>query len=194
MNFGILHGAGAGEQLWYSDYGGLCGGGENRHLCLSSGAGFRQCLFYVSWPRTMGPGRRERICKGTRTALGLTILFSVITSGAGVPVCGAADGDFRENRRGCGDCRRSDAISAWKGPAILVSACLFLLYGYYRAIKKPGMSVVLTVISLGHPGGAGLCELPESIGVTGIWAGHSHRLGAGGCGGAYLDEAAAFAG
>ena len=27
--------------------------------------------------------------------------------------------------------------------------CLFLLYGFYRAVKSPGMSVVLTVISLG---------------------------------------------
>ena len=27
--------------------------------------------------------------------------------------------------------------------------CLFLLYGYFRAIQQPGMSVVLTVISLG---------------------------------------------
>ena len=27
--------------------------------------------------------------------------------------------------------------------------CLFLLYGYYRAIKRAEMSVVLTVISLG---------------------------------------------
>ncbi len=27
--------------------------------------------------------------------------------------------------------------------------CLFLLYGLYRALEKPGMSVVLTVISLG---------------------------------------------
>src|SRR5699024_11600557 len=27
--------------------------------------------------------------------------------------------------------------------------CLFLLYGLYRALGKPGMSVVLTVISLG---------------------------------------------
>ena len=26
---------------------------------------------------------------------------------------------------------------------------LFLLYGYYRAIRMPGMSVVLTVLSLG---------------------------------------------
>ena len=49
-----------------------------------------------------GAGQRERICKGTRTALGLTIIFSVIIIRAGVPVCGAADGDFRENRRGCG--------------------------------------------------------------------------------------------
>ena len=28
--------------------------------------------------------------------------------------------------------------------------CLFLLYGLYRALGKPGMSVVLTVISLGR--------------------------------------------
>ena len=27
--------------------------------------------------------------------------------------------------------------------------CLFLLYGLYRAVRRPGMSVVLTVISLG---------------------------------------------
>ena len=27
--------------------------------------------------------------------------------------------------------------------------CLFLLYGYYRGVGKPGISVVLTIISLG---------------------------------------------
>ena len=27
--------------------------------------------------------------------------------------------------------------------------CLFLLYGFYRAVQRPGMSVVLTVVSLG---------------------------------------------
>ena len=27
--------------------------------------------------------------------------------------------------------------------------CLFLLYGLYRALRRPGMSVVLSVISLG---------------------------------------------
>ncbi len=49
--------------------------------------------------------------------------------------------------------------------------CLFLLYGYYRAIAMPGMSVVLTVISLGTRVALAyvLAAIP-AIGVTGIWA------------------------
>lgn len=48
--------------------------------------------------------------------------------------------------------------------------CLFLLYGLYRAIKKPGMSVVLTVLSLGTRVALAyaLAAIP-AIGVTGIW-------------------------
>lgn len=47
---------------------------------------------------------------------------------------------------------------------------LFLLYGYYRAVKLPGMSVVLTVISLGtRVALAYLLSSFESIGVLGIW-------------------------
>ena len=48
---------------------------------------------------------------------------------------------------------------------------LFLLYGFYRAINRPAMSVVLTVISLGTRVilAYGLSAIP-AIGVTGIWA------------------------
>ena len=48
--------------------------------------------------------------------------------------------------------------------------CLFLLYGLYRGLGKPGMSVVLTVISLGTRVvlAYALSAVP-SIGVTGIW-------------------------
>ncbi len=48
--------------------------------------------------------------------------------------------------------------------------CLFLLYGFYRGIRKPGMSVVLTVISLGTRVVLAyvLSALP-AIGVVGIW-------------------------
>lgn len=48
--------------------------------------------------------------------------------------------------------------------------CLFLLYGLYRAINRPGMSLVLTVISLGSRVFLAytLSSVP-AIGVTGIW-------------------------
>lgn len=48
--------------------------------------------------------------------------------------------------------------------------CLFLLYGLYRAVGKPAMSVVLTVISLGTRVVLAyvLSAIPV-LGVTGIW-------------------------
>ena len=48
--------------------------------------------------------------------------------------------------------------------------CLFLLYGLYRAVGKPGMSVVLTIISLGTRVvlAYAFSAIPE-IGVVGIW-------------------------
>ena len=48
--------------------------------------------------------------------------------------------------------------------------CLFLLYGLYRAVSRPGMSVVLTVISLGtRVVLAYVLSAIPSIGVVGIW-------------------------
>ena len=46
---------------------------------------------------------------------------------------------------------------------------LFLLYGFYRAVKKPGMSLVLTVISLGTRVLLAYATA-GAVGVTGIWA------------------------
>ena len=48
--------------------------------------------------------------------------------------------------------------------------CLFLLYGLYRALGKPEMSVVLTVFSLGtRVLLAYLLSAIPAVGVTGIW-------------------------
>ena len=46
--------------------------------------------------------------------------------------------------------------------------CLFLLYGLYRAVQKPGMSVILTIISLGTRVALAYL-LSAAIGVVGIW-------------------------
>ena len=47
---------------------------------------------------------------------------------------------------------------------------LFLFYGYFRAVNKPGISVILTVISLGmRVLLAYTLSAIDGIGVTGIW-------------------------
>lgn len=57
-----------------------------------------------------------------------------------------------------------------EGAFYLGIGILFLLYGYYRAIRMPGMSVVLTILSLGTRVVLSywLASIP-TIGVTGIW-------------------------
>ncbi len=57
-----------------------------------------------------------------------------------------------------------------EGAFYYLIACLFLLYGLYRALGKPGMSVVLTVISLGLRVALAyaLSAIP-GLGVVGIW-------------------------
>ena len=48
---------------------------------------------------------------------------------------------------------------------------LFLLYGFYRGIEKPEMSLVLTIISLGTRVLLAYILSPiPSIGVLGIWS------------------------
>lgn len=56
------------------------------------------------------------------------------------------------------------------GPFYCGIGCLFLFYGLYRALGKPAMSVVLTVISLGTRVALSytISAIPE-IGVAGIW-------------------------
>lgn len=56
------------------------------------------------------------------------------------------------------------------GPFYCGIGCLFLFYGLYRALGRPGISVVLTVISLGTRVALSytLSQIPE-IGVAGIW-------------------------
>ena len=46
--------------------------------------------------------------------------------------------------------------------------CLFLLYGFYRAVKRPVISVILTVVSLGTRVALAYILAPI-IGETGIW-------------------------
>ena len=57
-----------------------------------------------------------------------------------------------------------------EGACYIGIGILFMLYGYYRAVNKPVMSVVLTVFSLGtRVLLANLLSAVPEIGVFGIW-------------------------
>ena len=57
---------------------------------------------------------------------------------------------------------------------------LFLLYGYYRAVNQPGMSVILTIASLGTRVALAYLLSATPLGVTGHLAQCAHWLGTGG--------------
>lgn len=118
--------------------------------------------------QNFGAGRTERLRRGFRQALLLSAGFSVVISAL---VCIFAHplmrifvqaGETEVLAAGVRYLRVEGAFYAGIG-------CLFLLYGFYRAVKRPGMSVVLTVISLGTRVALAYA-LAGTLGETGIWA------------------------
>ena len=98
--------------------------------------------------QNFGAGDEKRIREGTKKALLLSITFSVIISALVFAFASPLMGLFVEASEtaviaaGVQYLRIEGAFYAGIG-------CLFLLYGYFRAVQRPAMSVVLTVISLG---------------------------------------------
>ncbi|MDO4345573.1 MAG: MATE family efflux transporter [Eubacteriales bacterium] len=116
-----------------------------------------------------GAGKKERIRSGIKSAVLTSVLFSVFV---GAAVCIFAPwlmGLFV-------DASHADIISIGTGYLRIEAAfyfgigLLFLFYGYFRAVSRPGVSVLLTVISLGtRVALAYLLSAVPAIGVTGIW-------------------------
>ena len=116
-----------------------------------------------------GAGKKERIQKGVKSAVAAAFLFCALIS---VVVCGFAEPLMKIFISG----KEREIISIGVGYLRIEGAfyfgigLLFLLYGYYRAVKKPGMSVILTILSLGTRVVLAytLSAIP-AVGVTGIW-------------------------
>ena len=68
-----------------------------------------------------------------------------------------------------------------EGACYIGIGLLFLLYGYYRAVNQPGMSVVLTIASLGTRVALAYLLVGHPAGRHRHLAQRAHRLGAGGC-------------
>ena len=117
-----------------------------------------------------GAGQRERIRRGVRSSV-LTVFFFCAAISAGVCLLAAP------LMRIFVEASRPDIIAIGAGYLRIEASfyfgigLLFLLYGYYRAIGRPGMSVVLTVCSLGTRVLLAYVLSPiPALGVTAIWA------------------------
>lgn len=116
-----------------------------------------------------GAGKLNRIRKGIGSAFRTSILFSITISAVVWMLARPLMLIFV-------NARETEILSVgvrylrMEGAFYCLIGILFLLYGFYRAVEKPGMSVVLTVISLGLRVVLAytLSGIP-GIGVTGIW-------------------------
>mgnify|MGYP002750133087 CR=1 FL=1 len=115
-----------------------------------------------------GANQPDRIKKGIRSA-GLTsavfcIVISVLVCAFAAPLMGIFI-----------DPAQTEIIAAGVQYLRIEGACyigigvLFLLYGYYRAVNQPGMSVILTIASLGTRVALAYLLSATPLGVTGIW-------------------------
>ena len=114
-----------------------------------------------------GAGNKDRIRKGTHQAFALSIFFCVIISAA-VFVFASPLMQIFVSKAETAVIASGVHYLRIEGTFYCGIGCLFLLYGYYRAIKRPEMSVVLTVISLGTRVLLSYV-LSAYIGETGIW-------------------------
>lgn len=122
--------------------------------------------FFIA--QNYGAGQAQRIKKGLKGAVavagGFSLAVSVLVFVFAAPLMqlfvGAGEGAVIAE--GVHYLRIEGAFYCCIG-------CLFLLYGLYRALGRPGMSVVLTVISLGSRVALAYLLSATALGVGGIW-------------------------
>ena len=124
--------------------------------------------FSVFVAQNYGANKVQRINEGIKSAVISIIIFCILVSSAVFVFANDFMKIFVSNNQvisvGMGYLRIEGAFYIGIG-------IRFMLYGFYRAVDKPIMSVVLTVISLGtRVILAYVLSAIDFIGVTGIWA------------------------
>ena len=116
-----------------------------------------------------GAGKQDRIRAGLKGAVATAVLFCVIIS-AGVWFLARPLMLLFVKAEETAIIVEGIRYLHIEGAFYCGIGCLFLLYGLYRALGRPGMSVVLTVISLGtRVALAYILSAVPAIGVAGIW-------------------------
>ena len=125
--------------------------------------------FSVFVAQNHGADNRERIRKGVKSAVLVCAVFCIVIS---LGVCLFAEPLMKIFI----DAKETAVIAVGaeylkiEGAFYVGIGILFLLYGYFRAVEKPGISVILTVASLGtRVVLAYTLSAVPALGVRGIW-------------------------
>lgn len=126
--------------------------------------------FSVFVAQNYGAKKTERIKKGIKAAAIISISFSLVISLCVVIFAKPLMALFIDASEGADVIACGMQYLHIEGVFYFMIGILFLLYGLYRALARPGMSVVLTVVSLGTRVLLAymLSAIPQ-IGVIGIW-------------------------
>jgi putative MATE family efflux protein len=124
--------------------------------------------FSVFVAQNFGAGKKERIRAGMKSAGISVAVFCAVISTA---VCVFAKTLMQIFVSGSDEVVRTGVqYLRIEGMFYIGIGLLFMLYGYYRAVGRPGVSVVLTVISLGtRVLLASTLSAVSWIGIAGIW-------------------------
>jgi len=123
--------------------------------------------FSIFTSQNHGAGKKDRVSQGTRDAIKVSMVFCLAVSAAVFVLAPWLMKIFVE-------AKESEIIAIGAGYLRIEGAfycgigLLFLLYGYYRGVERPEMSVVLTVISLGTRVALAY-SLAPILGVQAIW-------------------------
>ena len=125
--------------------------------------------FSIFIAQNYGAGKNDRIRKSIRCAVAASVLFSLAVSFLVFVFAGPLMGLFIDSGEASVIAEGTRYLRI-EGSFYALIGLLFLLYGLYRAIGNPGMSVILTVVSLGTRVALAyaLSAVPV-FGVVGIW-------------------------
>ena len=166
MNFGILMVQGLVNSFGASVMAAFAAGVKIDTLAYMPAQEFGNA-YSIFISQNYGAGNARRIRAGTRSAVILVLCFCIVVSGAVWLLAPRLISIFIQPQE-------IHALAVGVEYLRIEGACyagigiLFLLYGYFRAVERPGISLLLTVISLGTRVFLAYSLAPR-FGVEAIW-------------------------
>ncbi len=166
MNFGILMVQGLVNSFGTAVMAAFAAGVKIDTLAYMPAQEFGNA-YSIFISQNYGADEKDRITKGTKSAVAIVLVFCIFISAAVFLLAPRLMGIFISPEE-------TEIIGIGAGYLQIEGACyygigiLFLLYGYFRAVERPRISLLLTAISLGTRVVLAYAFAPL-FGVDGIW-------------------------